>query len=423
MPKRIVPLTDLQIQKAKTVGKEIKLTDGGGLYLLVSPTGGKLWRFDYRFLDKRKTLALGSYPEISLAKARQHRDDVRQLLADGTDPSTHHSKKAKRLKAESDQLEEQSHAEYAAITFEKVAREWHASRMSEWSETHADRLMRQLVRDVFPEIGNKHITEVKFTDIVALLRKVSIRTLETAHRLKIAFHGTFRYAMMHGYITHNPATDFREVLPTVKPKHMAAPTEPKKVAELLRAIDDFSGSFIVKCAMQLAPLLFCRPGELRHAEWNEIDLDRALWSIPAEKMKLKKPHLVPLPKQAIAIFKALQPLTGDGKYCFPCHRTPLRCMSENSVNAGLRRLGFEKDEITGHGFRAMARTMLHEILQFEPDIIEAQLAHAVPDRLGNAYNRTKFIEKRTTMMQTWADYLDGLKTGARVIPLKKLKGE
>ncbi len=423
MPKRILPLTDLQVQRAKPTDKEYKLSDGGGLYLLVTPTGGKLWRFKYRFGGKEKLLTFKTYPEIPLTKARHCRDDARKLLANGIDPGTQVGTKAEKLKADAAKLELEQQTEIAAITFEKVAREWHASRISDWSETHADRLMRQLVRDVFPEIGNKHITEVKFTDIVALLRKVSIRTLETAHRLKIAFHGTFRYAMMHGYITQNPATDFREVLPTVKPKHMAAPTDPKKVAELMRAIDSFSGSFIVKCAMQLAPLLFCRPGELRHAEWSEIDFDRALWSIPAEKMKLKKPHLVPLSTQALSIFKALQPLTGAGKYCFPCHRSPLRSMSENSVNAGLRRLGFEKDEVTGHGFRAMARTMLHEILRFEPDVIEAQLAHAVPDRLGNAYNRTKFIEKRTTMMQTWADYLDGLKAGARVIPLKKVKGE
>ncbi|MBT0664341.1 integrase arm-type DNA-binding domain-containing protein [Geobacter pelophilus] len=419
MPKRIIPLTDMQVQKVKPNAKEIKLGDGDGLYLLVSPSGGKLWRFDYRYLDRRKTLSIGPYPAISLAKARQLRDDARRLLLDGTDPGTVHSKRAKAEKLKESHAAEQRQADYAANTFEKVAREWHSSRVSEWSATHADRLMRQLERDVFPEIGSRHIAEVTFTDIVALLRKVSIRTLETAHRLKIAFHGTFRYAMMHGLITHNPATDFREVLPTVKPKHMAAPTDPKKAAELLRAIDSFSGSFIVKCAMQLAPLLFCRPGELRHAEWSEIDLERALWSIPAEKMKLKKPHLVPLSNQAIVIFKALQTLTGSGRYVFPCHRSPLRCMSENSVNAGLRRLGFEKEEITGHGFRAMARTMLHEILQFQPDVIEAQLAHAVPDRLGNAYNRTQFIKERTAMMQTWADYLDGLKTGAKVIPLKK----
>lgn len=418
MPKRILPLSPMQVEKAKPRDKEYKLSDGGGLLLLVTPQGGRLWRLQYRYAGKQNTLAFGAYPSISLADARKRRDDAKELLANGVDPGLFVGKKAEKIKVETVRAEEQQKAEYNAITFEKVARDWHASRVSEWSDSHADRLMRQLERDVFPEIGNRHITSVSFTDIVQLLRKVSIRTLETAHRLKIAFHGTFRYAMMHGLITQNPATDFREVLPTVKPKHMAAPTDPKKVAELLRAIDSFSGSFIVKCAMQLAPILFCRPGELRHAEWKEIDLERALWSIPGEKMKLKKPHLVPLSKQAVAIFKALQPLTGEGRYCFPCHRSPLRAMSENSVNAGLRRLGFEKEEITGHGFRAMARTMLHEILQFQPDVIEAQLAHAVPDRLGNAYNRTQFIKERTAMMQTWAEYLEGLKVGAKVLSIR-----
>jgi integrase len=419
MPKRVLELTDMEVKSAKKKDKQYKLTDGKGLYLLVTPTGGKLWRFDYRFDSKRKTLFLKSYPEISLTKAREQRDKAKELLATGIDPDTVISNKAKKLQKEELKAVEQEQAVIASNTFEKVARDWHASKVSEWSESHADRLMRQLERDIFPEIGSRHIADVQFTDIVTLLRKVSIRTLETAHRLKIAFHGTFRHAMMHGLITHNPATDFREVLPTVKPKHMAAPTEPKKVAELLRAIDSFSGSFIVKCALQLAPLLFCRPGELRHAEWKEIDFDSATWNIPAEKMKLRKPHLVPLSQQVVDILKQLQPLTGSGKYLFPCHRSPLRCMSENSVNAGLRRLGFEKEEITGHGFRAMARTMLHEILHFQPDVIESQLAHTVPDRLGRAYNRTQFIEERRRMMNTWADYLDGLKQGAKIIPLRR----
>jgi len=419
MPRRIVPLSAREVETAKGKEADYKLSDGGGLYLLVTPSGGRLWRFNYRFDGKQKTLFLKSYPEISLIKAREQRDKAKELLANDIDPDTVLSNKAKKLQKEELKVEAQEQAEIASNTFEKVAREWHDSKISGWSVTHADRLMRQLERDVFPEIGNRHITDVAFTDIVALLRKVSIRTLETAHRLKIAFHGTFRYAMMHGLITQNPATDFREVLPTVKPKHMAAPTDPKEVAPLLRAIDGFTGSFIVKCAMQLAPLLFCRPGELRHAEWKEIDLDRALWSIPGEKMKLKRPHLVPLSSQVVAIFRELKPLTGEGRYCFPCHRSPLRCMSENSVNAGLRRLGFEKEEITGHGFRAMARTMLHEILRFEPDVIEAQLAHAVPDRLGNAYNRTQFIEKRTAMMQTWSSYLEELKQGKKGVADKE----
>jgi len=223
----------------------------------------------------------------------------------------------------------------------------------------------------------------------------------------------FQYAVLKGLIDFNPAASLRGVLPTVKHKHMAAPTEPKAVAELMRAIDGFNGSFVVKCALQLAPLLFVRPGELRAMEWSELDLDGRQWNIPGSKMKMKLPHLVPLAMQAVDILKQLQLLTGSGRYVFPCRRTPLNCMSENTVNASLRRLGFDKDEITGHGFRAMARTMLHEILGFTPDAIEAQLAHIVPDRLGRAYNRTQFLDERKKMMQIWADYLDGLKQGQR----------
>ena len=236
--------------------------------------------------------------------------------------------------------------------------------------------------------------------------------------MKTACSQIFRYAIATGRADRDPTTDLKGALPPVKNNHMAAPTDPKEVAPLLRSIDGFKGSFVVKCAMQLAPLLFVRPGELRHAEWSEIDLDAAEWRIPGSKMKMGIDHLVPLSAQAAEILKALEPLTGSGVYVFPCNRSPLRCMSENTVNAGLRRMGYEKTEITGHGFRAMARTILDEILGFRPDIIEHQLAHAVKDPLGTAYNRTSHLAERQRMMQTWADYLDGLKVGAKVIPLK-----
>ncbi len=240
-----------------------------------------------------------------------------------------------------------------------------------------------------------------------------------AHRIKTAFYHIFHYAKLKGTIENNPAADLRKILPTVKYTHMAAPTDPKQVSALLKAIDSFQGSFVLR----LAPLVFVRPGELRQAEWSEIDFDSAEWNIPGHRMKMKEAHLVPLSKQAIDILREIHPLTGHGIYVFPCHRSPLRPMSENAINAALRRMGFEKSEITGHGFRAMARTMLHEILQFSPDAIEAQLAHAVPDRLGRAYNSTKHIKERRKMMQTWADYLKGLKTGAKVIPLHRKEGD
>jgi len=406
MPKRIASLTDTEVRKAKPGEKDYKLLDGYGLFLLVTPTGGKLWRLDYRFQDKRKTMALGQYPAVTLADARQRRDDAKKLLANGTDPAD-----VKKLqKATEDQQ---------ATTFKTVALEWHEAKKSDWSDTHADRLLKRLEQDIFPFIGSKPITEIRTPELVDVLQRVATRTLETAQRLKIAVSMVCQYATLKGLIDSNPAALLRGVLPTVKHKHMAAPTEPKAVAELMRAIDGFSGSFVVKCALQLAPMLFVRPGELRAMEWAELDLDAGQWNIPGHKMKMKLPHLVPLAKQAVDILKQLHPLTGSGRYVFPCRRSDLNCMSENTVNASLRRLGFERDEITGHGFRAMARTMLHEILGFTPDAIEAQLAHIIPNRLGRAYNRTQFLDERRKMMQQWADYLDGLKTGAKIIPLRQ----
>jgi len=410
MAKPISTLSVLEIEKSLTPKeKEYKKTDGGGLYLLITPSGGKLWRFNYRFDGKHKTLFLGKYPDVTLENARKQRTAVRELLANGVDPGA--VKKSQKI-------QEQIQNELDANTFEKVARDWHQHNKPDWSDNHADRLLRRLELDIFPYIGNKPIVEIERPEIIELLHRVAVRTLETAHRLKIAFHGVFRYAHNKGLIKHNPSADMRGVLPTVKPKHMAAPTEPKKVAELVKAIDGFTGSYVTKCALQLTAMLFVRPGELRSMEWSELDLDAAEWNIPGHKMKMKNPHLVPLSMQAVDILKELYHLTGTGKYVFPCHRSPLRCMSENTVNASLRRLGFEKDEITAHGFRAMARTLLHEVLNIQPDVIEAQLAHAVPDRLGRAYNRTQFIAERRRIMQVWSDYLDGLKRGAKVLPFK-----
>jgi len=307
-------------------------------------------------------------------------------------------------------------------SFEAVAREWHLKFKPQWTENHAVRIMTRLEQDVFPFIGMRPIAEIKAPDLLAVLRRIEPRTLEGAFRVKTACSQIFRYAAGTGRADRDLTADLKGALPPVKNKHMAAPTEPKDVAPLLRSIDGFSGSFVVKCAMQLAPLLFVRPGELRHAEWTEIDLDAAEWRIPGSKMKMGIDHLVPLSSQAIEILKALQPLTGNGMYVFPCNRSILRCMSENTVNAGLRRMGYEKTEITGHGFRAMARTILDEILGFRPDIVEHQLAHAVKDPLGRAYNRTSHLDVRRKMMQTWSDYLGGLKAGAKVLPLKRADG-
>jgi integrase len=403
-------LTDVKVRNAKPGEKQVKLSDGDGMYLLITPSGGKCWRLKYRFGGKEKVLALGTYPEISLADARKRRDDARKQLANGMDPGE--VKKAQKA----------AQVENSANTFEAVTREWHERFKPQWSAKHAEQLLRRLENDVFPGIGSRPIAEIKAPEMLAVLRKVEARTLETAHRLKITCGQVFRYAVATGRAERDPVADLKGALPPVKNKHFSAPTDPKLVAPLLRAIDDFQGSFVVKCAMQLAPLLFVRPGELRHAEWSEIDFEAEQWNIPANRMKMKEAHVVPLAKKALEILHDLKELTGNGRYLFPCHRSPLRCMSENAVNAGLRRMGFEKSEITGHGFRAMARTILDEVLQFRPDFIEHQLAHAVRDPNGRAYNRTAHLAERRKMMQTWADYLDGLKSGAKVLPFKRAEG-
>lgn len=403
MPKRIMPLTDMKVKAAKPQAKEYKLSDGGGLYLLVTPTGGKLWNLKYRFGGKEKRLSFGAYPVISLADARQRREVAKKLLANDTDPSE--TKKAQKA----------TQGELDVNSFEVVAREWHSKFAHTWVASHAQHKLERLEKNVFPWIGKLPIKEITAPDVLAVLRRMESRNiLDTAHRVRFECGAIFRYAIATGRAVRDPSADLKGALPPVKNGHHAAPTDPKVVAPLLRAIDEFQGSFIVKCALQLAPMLFVRPGELRAAEWSEIDFDSAEWNIPAQKMKMKIAHLVPLPRQAIEILEALRPLTGHSRYVFPGHRSPLRCMSDNALNAALRRMGFEKSEITTHGFRAMARTILDEVLQVRPDFIEHQLAHAVKDPNGRAYNRTAHLVERKKMMQLWGDYLDGLKQEAKI---------
>jgi integrase len=412
MPKRIIPLSDLQVKNAKPKEKDYKLSDGGGLYLLITPSGGKLWRLDYSFGGKRKTLFLKSYPEKSLSDVRKDRDDARSLLANGVDPGA-------LLKAQKAQVQIQS--EHDANTFEKVAREWFSKNEPVWSESHIKTIKSRLERDVYPIIGSRPIKEITRGEVIALIRRVEARgVIETADRIKIYCGQIFRYALNLELIHHNPVTDMRDVLSKREAGHHAAITDPKKLAGLMRSIEDFDGSFVVKCALRIAPLVFARPGELRQMEWAEIDFDTAQWNLPADKMKMKTTHLVPLSKQVMAILKELQPLTGSGKYVFPNGRTTERPMSEVALLAALRRMGYSKEEMTPHGFRATARTILDEVLQVRPDFIEHQLAHAVKDPNGRAYNRTAHLDERKKMMQTWADYLDGLKAGAKVIPFKRV---
>jgi integrase len=400
-------LTDTTVKNAKPSDKTTRLFDGGGLYIEVAPTGGKWWRLKYRYDGKEKRLSLGVYPDVSLKDARQRRDDARKLLANGVDPSENR----KAIKA--------AKTERGANSFEIIAREWFAKNSTSWSENHSSRIIQRLERDIFPWIGSRPIAEIKAQELLTTLRRIEERgAVETAHRAHQNCGQVFRYAVATGRAERDPSPDLKGALPPVKQSHHAAITDPKAIAELLRAIDGYQGSFITKCALRLAPLVFVRPGELRKAEWIEIDLDKAEWNIPAKRMKMREPHLVPLSTQAVKILRELHALTGDGHYVFPGARTNDRPMSDNAVLAALRRMGFAKDEMSGHGFRAMARTVLDEVLGVRPDFIEHQLAHAVRDPNGRAYNRTAHLAERRKMMQQWSDYLYKLKSGAEIIPLR-----
>ena len=405
MPRLTSGLTDLKIKKAKPSDKSFKLFDGGGLFLLITPSGGKLWRLKYRFRGMEKLLTLGKYPNVTLSEAREKRFEAKKKIDAHIDPCE--EKKAVRI-------------EQTENTFLNVAIEWHSKVIHTWTPGHAEKIMRSLKRDLFPLIGDRPIKEIKSPEILAALRVIELRgAIETAHRVKTMASQVFRYAIATGRAEYDPTINLKGALKPIIERHLSSIIEPDKIAGLLRAIDGYQGTFVVKCALQLAPLFFVRPGELRHAEWAGIDFDSALWTIPAELMKMRVSHIVPLSRQAIEILKSLQPFTCSSRYVFPSARSNERPMSNNAILAALRRMGFEKDEMSGHGFRAMARTILDEVLQIRPDFIEHQLAHAVRDPNGRAYNRTSHIAERAKMMQVWADYLDGLKAGAKVIPLKR----
>ena len=393
-----MPLTDKSIRNSKPGDRPIKLFDGGGLFLLVVPAGGKWWRLKYRFAGKEKLISLGTYPEVSLKEARDRRDSARKQLASGIDPST--SRKAAKT----------SLSERISNSFETVAREWLTKFSPRWTPIHIDNITRRLEKNILPWIGSRPIAEVSPPELLTVLRRIEDRgAIETAHRAQQNCSQVFRYAIATGRADRDPSADLRGALAPVQEKHLAAITDPRGVGRLLRAIDVYEGSFITKCALRLAPLVFVRPGELRLAEWTEVDLERAEWNIPRSRMKMREPHLVPLSKQSLEILKELKPLTGEGRYVFPGARSNKRPMSENAVLAALRYMGFAKDEMSGHGFRAMARTILDEVLHVRPDYIEHQLGHAVRDPNGRAYNRTAHLDERRKMMQQWADYLDQLK--------------
>ena len=398
-----MPLTDTAIRGAKPQAKPIKRFDGGGLYLEVQPSGARWWRWKYRFGGKEKRLSFGVYPDVTLKRARDLRDDARRVLAAGTDPSTaRQTKKA---------------AESGADRFEAIAREWHQKHKVRWTPRHTATVLQRLEAYLFPWIGTRAVTDITAPDILAVLRRLETRgALETAHRAKQICSQVFRYAVATGRAERDPTGDLRGAIPAPKIRHHAPILDPKHIGGLLRAIDAYDGFIVTKCALRLAPLVFVRPGELRKAQWSEFDMDAAEWRIPAARMKMRQLHLVPLSRQAVQVLRELAPLTNlpiatkphAPRYVFPGARTRERPMSDNAVLAALRRMGYAKDEMSGHGFRSIASTLLHE-QGWNHLAIERQLAHAERNTVSAAYNFAEHLPERRRMMQAWADYLDGLR--------------
>lgn len=391
-------LTDTVIKNSRFSGKQIKITDEKGMYLLVS-NSGKYFRMDYRFGGKRKTLAIGVYPETSLKEARIKRDNARKLLSDNIDPME--VKKTKK----------QSIYEDSTNNFYSVACEWYEKFKPKWSEKHAEKKWRFLEKDIFPYVGSKPIKNITAKDILTLLERIQNRgAIDIAHRINGICGEIFLYGIRTNRCENNPTSGLTKALTPKVNKHMACITEPSKLKGLLLAIENYEGEIVTRHALKLAPYVFLRPGELRQAEWSEIDLGNAIWKIPAGKMKMKKPHMIPLSKQVVQIFKDIMPLTGRWKYVFPSLRSKDRPMSDNTLNAALRRMGFTKEEMTAHGFRGVASTLLHEN-GFNSLYIETQLAHSESNKVKAAYNHAEYMEERTNMMQWWADYLDEVKNG------------
>lgn len=406
MPKRISPLTDTQVRNLKATNREVKIFDGNGLFLVATPSGGKLWRMKYRIDGKEKLLSFGPYPHVSLALARQKRDEAKKLLAQGIDPR-----------------EAEKEDEIQSITFQELAEEWLIREESDWTPKHKETVEARLKAYIFPHIGKRPIAKITAPEALSVLKKIEAKgIIETSHRVKQICGQVFRFGVGRGVCEHDVTAGLKGQL-TKKPrvKHMAAITDRKDAAGLLRAIDDYSGSLIVKCALRLAPLLFVRPGELRHMEWAEIDFEADLWTIPAEKMKMRKTHSVPLAPQSLAILEQIRPHTGEGKYVFPSARTKKRPISDMAINAALRRMGFNKEEMTGHGFRSMASSLLHEA-GWDSNLIELQLAHRDTNTVRAIYNRAERLEERRKLMDSWADMIDGIKTGARILQLGKVEG-
>jgi len=405
-----MPLTDAAIRNAKPREKPYKVGDTLGLFLLVQPSGGKLWRVKYRIDGKEKKLAIGIYPQVGLAEARRRRDAARELVAAGKDPGREKQREKVRSRIQ------------AETTFDAIAAEFCQKRRRDgqkaWAVSTATR-SEYLLSLLKGSIGKLPITDIEPADVLIAVRKIERKgQLESARRTLQLAGAVFRYAVATARLASDPTRDLRGALTAPTVTHYGAIIDPARVGELLRAIDGYEGQPITKLAMQLAPHVFVRPGELRHAEWNEFDFEGALWTIPAGKTKMRKDHLVPLSRQSIAILKDLNVLTGPDGYVFPSIRSRKRPMSDNTINAGLRRLGYSTDEMTAHGFRAMASTLLNESGKWHPDAIERALAHGDSDRIRAAYHRGAHWKERVAMAQWWSDHLDQLRKGAEVVPIK-----
>jgi len=395
-------LSDTRVRGAKPSDRQYKLYDGRGLFLLVTPTGGRLWRLKYRISGGEKLISLGAYPDVGLKRAREKRDEARKLLADGIDPS------AQRRERRTALLE----------TLEGVAEEWLELQSKSLAPETISILGSRLKSALYPYLGSKPVGAITAQEVLSALRRIEARGRhETAHRVRALAGRVLRYAVATGRAQHDVAADLKDALAPVKSRNFASVTDPVRVAELMRAIYGYAGHPVTGLALKLAPLVFVRPGELRAAEWSEFDLPNTEWRIPGTRMKMGEPHIVPLARQAVAILRELEPLARGGRYLFPSLRTRDRPMSNNTINAALRRLGYTSEEQTGHGFRTMASTLLNE-QGFPPDVIELQLAHSERNKVRAAYNKAQRLPERRKMMQAWANYLDGLRAGGTVVPIR-----